>query len=164
MNIQDIVLIYDYNFWANGRILTTAASVSREQFSAPASFPYGGLRGTLLHILEAEMSWRLRYEGMSWPGDLVEADFPTLAAVQAAFQAEEQSMREYLAHLGDDALIKPVTYPIGEPPGTRSRILWHCLYHVVNHGMQHRSEAAAMLTDFGHSPGDLDFVDFIKPL
>jgi uncharacterized damage-inducible protein DinB len=39
-------------------------------------------------------------------------------------------------------------------------ILWKLMVHVVNHGTQHRSEAAAMLTDFGCSPGDLDMVYF----
>ena len=164
MNIQAIHAIYDYNYWATARILDAAAKLSSEQFIAPASFPYGGVRGTLVHILEAEKSWRLRFEGIPWPGDYAETDFPALPALQAALQAEEKAMRSYLARLTDDALAKPVTYPIGEPPGTRSRTLWHCLYHVVNHGTQHRSEAAALLTDYGHSPGDLDFVDFMKPL
>lgn len=34
--------------------------------------------------------------------------------------------------------------------------------HVVIHGVQHRSEAAAILTDYGWSPGDLDFDVFLK--
>ena len=37
-------------------------------------------------------------------------------------------------------------------------ILWQVIVHVVHHGMQHRSEAALLLTHFGHSPGDIDMV------
>ena len=42
------------------------------------------------------------------------------------------------------------------------RILWHTMVHLVNHGTQHRAEAAVLLTDFGHSPGDIDLVYFLN--
>jgi len=38
------------------------------------------------------------------------------------------------------------------------------LVHVINHGTQHRSEAAALLTDAGHSPVDLDMIDYADAL
>jgi uncharacterized damage-inducible protein DinB len=161
MNLKDIQLIYDYNYWANERIFSAAAGLTPEQFAAPASFPFGGLRGTLVHILDAERNWRTRFEGLPYPGDLVEAEYPAAADLQARFRDEEKEMRRYLSGLSDAALPGPVTYDIDIPPGKRTRILWQCLYHVVNHGTQHRSEAAALLTDYGHSPGDLDFTSFL---
>jgi uncharacterized damage-inducible protein DinB len=38
--------------------------------------------------------------------------------------------------------------------------LWHTMAHVINHGTQHRSEGAVLLTIMGRSPGDLDLIDF----
>jgi len=42
--------------------------------------------------------------------------------------------------------------------------IWQMLAHVVNHGTQHRSEAALLLTQAGHSPGDLDMWDHAEEL
>jgi uncharacterized damage-inducible protein DinB len=161
MNLQDILLVYDYNYWANRRILTASEKVTEEQFLAPASFPYGGLRGTLVHILDAEYGWRMFFQHNDWSApELKEGEFPTLAGVRARADQEEQAMRAYLATLSDIDLAGHRYYnnEKGEP---RDRILWHCLYHVVNHGTQHRSEAAALLTEYGSSPGDVDFTLFL---
>ncbi len=164
MNIQDSLLMYDYNYWANKLILAAAEKVTEKQFLAPANFPYGGLRGTLVHIVDAEFGWRNFFQHDNWSAPELKAEeFPTLASVQARADQEEKEMRAYLATLKDKDINghRYYTIPSGEK---RDRILWHCLYHLVNHGTQHRSEAAALLTDYDSSPGDLDFTRFLNSL
>ena len=161
MNIQDILTIYEYNYWANKRLLTASAKISEEQFLATATFPFGGLRGTLVHILDAEWGWRGLFENNSFVADLNPNDFPTVLSIEDRWREEEQAMRAYLTKLRDDDMESHLRYATNTGI-ERDRILWHCLYHVVNHGTQHRSEAAALLTDFGNSPGDLDFTVFLN--
>ena len=72
---------------------------------------------------------------------------------------EQHAMREYLTSLNDEALSSYVRYTT---PEGKERGLWHCLLHVVNHGTQHRSFAAVILSDNGHSPGGLDFTAFFN--
>ena len=43
----------------------------------------------------------------------------------------------------------------------RRTALWVLLTHVVNHGTQHRSEAAEALTLVGRSPGSLDLTSYV---
>jgi uncharacterized damage-inducible protein DinB len=56
VNLQDIQTIYDYHFWANGRILAATARVSPAQFLAPTIHNFGSLRGTLVHLLDSRSS------------------------------------------------------------------------------------------------------------
>ena len=163
MNIQNIQFMFDYNYWANGRILASAAKVTDEQLRAPADIPYGGLHGTLLHIVDAELIWRVLFETKSF-GNYVELkadDVPTYELLAKKFHEEETSMRAYLSALNDEDVNAYLIYQVDEGV-QRDRILWHCFYHLVNHGTQHRAEAAAMLTSYGQSPGDLDFTVFLN--
>lgn len=164
MRLEEITTIYDYNYWATKRLLAAASKLSQDQFIASGAYPYGGLRGTLVHILDAEFGWRMQiqHRPKAWIAEeLEERDFPTLASLEKRWAEEEAAMRAYLAGLKDEDLTGIVSYTI--PEGIlRERVLWHCLYHVVNHGTQHRSEAAAILTGFGQSPGDVDFTLFMN--
>jgi uncharacterized damage-inducible protein DinB len=161
MNKQDILLLYQYNQWASAKILNATTNVTAEQFIAPASFPHGGLRGTLVHALSAQWIWRTRWEGTSPTFLLDPKDFPTVASLQERWAVEEKQLMDFVATITDDRLNNTFRYTNtkGQP---FTKLLWHAMLHVVNHGTQHRSEAAAILTDLGHSPGDLDMILFVE--
>ncbi|MBI5954305.1 MAG: DinB family protein [Chloroflexi bacterium] len=161
MNTKDIQLLYRYNRWANKRILDAAAKATDEQFLATNSYPHGGLRGTLTHTLFAEWIWRKRWEGTSPAERIKPEEFPTLDSLRACWMEEEKALDVFVQSLTDERLNSPFQYKNtrGEP---LENILWHVMAHLVNHGTQHRSEAAAMLTELGHSPGDIDFIIFLR--
>lgn len=162
MKQRDIRTLYDYNYWANARVLRAAAQLTPEQFTAPAHLSHGSVRGTLVHALSAEWVWRVRCEeGISPPAMLQEQDVPTFDALAERWNAEEQAMRRFLHTLHDQQL--EATYRYRTTRGVESSsILWHVLLHVVNHGTQFRSEAAVALSSYGHSPGDLDMIMFFR--
>jgi uncharacterized damage-inducible protein DinB len=161
MRIQDILTLYDYNYWANDRILGAAAKISPEQWGATSTFPYGSLHSTLLHMIDTEFGWRMRCQYNQATPELSVADLPGLDVLKLRWDEEETAMRAYLAAMHDDDLEALVRYTT-DSGEKRERVLWHCLLHVVNHGTQHRSEAAALLTEYGSSPGDLDFTVFLN--
>ena len=119
------------------------------------------MHGALVHTLEAEYFWRILITENRFAEELTAADLPTLADIENRWREEQAAMRAYLTGLSDADLTHIVSYTNDEGV-LRERVLWHCLAHVVNHGTQHRSECAAMLTEFGHSPGDLDFTRFLN--
>ncbi len=166
MNADELRLLFDYNYWATARLMRVAQEVLPEQFTVPNLSSYGSLRGTLVHTLRAEIIWRQCLQGNPQPVDLpVEANFPTPQALYKAWVAEELLMRAYLQGLRDADLLAMVEYKSTKTAdqGLAYRnTVWQILTHVVNHGTQHRAEAAAMLTDFNHSPGEIDLILYYR--
>ncbi len=155
MQADDIRLLFDYSYSATGRVLDAARRLSPEQFtSAPPLEGAHSLQRILVHMLRNEQGWReeLRTGEESTTG-LDPADFPDVATLAAAWDADEEQMRAWLATLGDADV---------NAPDANGGLVWQCLVHVVNHATQHRSEAAMILTHWGQSPGDLDLVFYLS--
>lgn len=165
MDKSTLLTLYDYTYWATLRLLDTTHQAGDEAFAAqhPGLY-YGSLRGTLVHILSAEWIWRTRCQEAISPTSLLDPlAFPTVSSLAHRWRQEESIMRAYLDGLTDGDLQRTVSYQStkGQP---FQNVLWHLLAHVVNHGTQHRSEAALVLTELGHSPGDLDMILYFRNL
>jgi uncharacterized damage-inducible protein DinB len=163
MQKTEILTLFEYNYWANARILQTSAKVTSAQFVAPATVSHGSLRGALVHTLFAEVIWRMRCQGGQYVAFPTESQYPTPEALAKHWKTEEQAMRLYLATLEDNDLNRSLSYTTTKGIDY-AHPLWQILAHLVNHGTQHRSEAAVLLTEYGHSPGDLDMIVYFRSL
>src|SRR5215210_3140774 len=101
MRVADIQLLYEYNYWAHDRILRQVAQLTQEQFDADLGYSWGGVRGTLMHVLGTEQTWRSRWRG---DGDaaLTQPDLRTPEDLAAAWEENRTAMRAYLATLAAD--------------------------------------------------------------
>ena len=153
MLLSDVRYLFGYDRWATRKVLDAALGTDQATWSAPNAIGERGLGGILVHALGAHQRWRHGLTGAPGPGPEPEDDpLPTVEALRAAWEDEWVAMDGWLGRLDDATML------MSEDGVT----LWQALAHVVNHGTQHRAEAAALLTAAGHSPGDLDMIDFAE--
>jgi uncharacterized damage-inducible protein DinB len=157
MRHEEVGEFIDYLFWMRDRILAAAAALTEGEFRSADAVATRNLRATLVHQLECEWAWRIRLSGGSFPeGDLVPADYPTLDTLVDRWRREELELRTWFAGLSDRDLAS-------KPSGDGNPLaLWRYLVYVVNHGTQQFSDAAALLTRLGHSPGEIGYLAFCE--
>ncbi len=72
--------------------------------------------------------------------------------IRGALESSHEGLRRFVGSLSGADVERVVAYTDSRR-NARERPLWQLMAHVVNHGTQHRSEAAMLLTALGRSPG-----------
>ncbi len=154
MQTDEIRTLYAYDRWATRRVLAQLPGLDPEVWSRTDVVDERGLGGILVHQLGAMQRWR---HGFMEDGETPRPErepLPTPEELIAMYDAEWEAFDAWLPTLTDSF----VNYVHEGVP------VWQMLVHVVNHGTQHRSEAAALLTAEGRSPGDLDLIEYAEEL
>lgn len=161
MNPAQAAALFEYNAWANHRVLLKAAHLTAIELAAPAPLSHGSILSDLVHIVDTQWYWREGAQTGNLPVKTLSAsDFEDLAALRIRWEEEDRLLLDYVQSLSAAELEGTVTYkwPQARP---RSRPLWQILMHVYTHGTHHRSEIGRHLATLGQSPGDLDFLKFV---
>jgi uncharacterized damage-inducible protein DinB len=162
MRTVDIEALFDFTYWADRTILEAATTVPDEAFVRPVPVTYRDLRGTLVHTLDVEMSWRRRLRGEPkavWDASLSVEAYPTVAPLTAHWAQDEAEMRTWIHGLGDTDLA--AIQDLGD--GDRFP-LWYYLVHIVTHSEQQRRDAQLILRHLGQEPPDLEFLYYADSL
>lgn len=151
-----LLALYDYGVWANAKLLHIAAQLPDEVYRKRWSEGYQPIHDTLVHNYGADMRWLARWQGNPAPAFVNPAELATLAEIGKRWTVLAAQRRAYIESLSDVQLDAEIEWVRGEERMTLPR--WQAMLTAATHGIQHRSEIAAMLTDAGDSPGNLDFV------
>lgn len=154
MQSDDIRFLFAYDRWATQRVLSVLDDVDSDRWARLNVIGERGLGGVLIHHLGASQRWRIGFETQG-EGEEPEPErepLPTVSELRERWETEWAAVDAWLPTLTD---------------GFTSHVhegvpIWQMLVHVVNHGTQHRAEAAALLSAEGRSPGDLDLIDYAE--
>lgn len=165
MKAHDLLTIYQYNQWANNKVLRKVAKLTPEQLTTPNSLTGGTVFDALIHSYDSEWSWRLAAQEGAKPGKILTAeDFPDFPTLRNTWKEEMEIMLAFIQTLNDDKLQQPHEFIWSPRARPRQRILWQILFHAANHSTHHRAEIGRYLDTLGHSPKDLDFMIWSRRL
>ena len=159
MNKNDIQLLYEYNRWANARVLKTVSALTEEQFRRDLGGSYRSVRDALVHILSAEWIWLMRWKGTSPQAMLDPAEFLELDLVKATWSQIEREQDEFVKGVTDESLSNVVAY-VNTRGETWRYPLTHMMQHLVNHSSYHRGQVSLMLRQLGAAPAPTDLLVF----
>jgi uncharacterized damage-inducible protein DinB len=161
MNIEDLRTLYDFNSWANHRVLESCGSLTPEQFTRDLGSSFRSLRDTLAHIYGAEWLWLERWHGRNPTALPSASDFPDLETTRHRFAEIDRNLVDYVASLtaGDLQRVMEIKTTAG---ALYSQPLWQMLQHLANHSTYHRGQTATLIRQLGAKPVSTDLIGFYR--
>jgi uncharacterized damage-inducible protein DinB len=177
MKKDDIQLLFEYDRWANNRVLDAASSLSSEQFTHDLRGSFCSVRDTLVHIIGGEWGW-LTYWKEACPSSALGGsaslpsgfladlwdrhdalfrprEFPDVAAIRLKWTEVEEEQTEFVSALTEEALERML-------PVRRTQLsLANLMQHLVNHSTYHRGQVAVMMRQLGANCVPTDFHLFL---
>ncbi len=159
MNADAFRRLYGYHFAMNRRLWHHVSELSDEAFDRPSDYSQGSVRQQVWHLMTVDEGWFTELSGGPW-ADYLMPDAPqpvwTRAQIRERWDDVERRQLEFLAGVTDAALLE---HPWAEGDD-KDLVLWEVLFHVVNHGTDHRAQTQRLLTDLGVTTYPIDYVFF----
>ncbi|MGA1247938.1 MAG: DinB family protein [Candidatus Nanopelagicales bacterium] len=144
--------LFQYHFSENKRVLEIAKSLSNEQLHQEVKYSLGSIMNHLAHLVYVDDGW------LSDIANLVPLlDHLKELGLEALMDFTldiEKRMATFLSEQTDeDFFRKPITD--GED---KDLYLWQILFHIINHGTDHRAQLHRLLYDQGVTTQSQDYV------
>lgn len=181
MKLQDINLLFEYNRWANLKILGTVSELTEEQFTREIKSSYSSIRDTLFHILASQwfwqMVWKLSFKATSHRDvptfDIQNAiaqsvrlgempspqNIPNFDKLHNRWAEVDKETQEFITDLTDETLQKEI--PLNDEGKQLRYQLWQTMLQIVTLSSYHRGQVVTMLCQLGIKPPATDLLIFL---
>lgn len=167
MTRDDLQLLFEYDRWANDRMLQAVSALTPEQFARDLGGSLPSVRDAVGHIVGGQWIWLAYWKATAHDAALLadlrkqrDAQFSKdvmsdAASVRSKCKEVEQQLAELVDSLSDQALAKML-------PARNTLIsLAHLMQHLANHSTYHRGQVSLMLRQLGAQPAATDFHLFL---
>jgi uncharacterized damage-inducible protein DinB len=160
MTKKEIQLLFNYDQWADLKLLEVIAKLNGEQYKKDLGSSFNGIHGTLLHILSADRVWLDRWTGKI-PVLLKAENFPTVEVVKKQWDTYQFEVDNLLRSLSEEKLNEPLEYT-NFKGDTYAYPLCQQMQHKINHSTYHRGQVVTMLRQLGVDAVSTDIIKFIE--
>jgi uncharacterized damage-inducible protein DinB len=172
MTKDEVQLLYEYDRWANNRVLQAASVIGVEEFARDLGGRFRSVRDTLVHIVGGEWIWLAYWrEPPVTPASLADLvarrsvlfdpnAFPDAAAVQSKWAEVEKEQIEFVNHVTDELLGTMLPFHTTQLHTTQLKLA-HLMLHLANHSTYHRGQVALMMRQLSAEPVATDFHVFL---
>ena len=161
MSVDYFKQLAAYNKWANARLYAAALDLSEPSYRLHIGVFFGGLHGTLNHLLLTDRLWLKRLTGEGDPPDRLDVILYEDRMELARARVAEDVRLITLIEKCDEAALKGLHSYRTTSGMPQSRLLGDILMHLFNHQTHHRGQAHACLSILtGDEPPSLDLLVF----
>lgn len=159
MDLGTVQKLFEYNTWANTKVLDTVEVLDPGQFTRRVGGSYPSVQATLTHILWAERLWLDRWRGGSREQAWVPEEFSSVASLRSRWREIQGEQHAFLQTLNSERLEAVVGY-INQKGEAWQYPLWQQLYHLLNHSSYHRGQVTTLLRLLDVRACTTDFLNF----
>jgi uncharacterized damage-inducible protein DinB len=142
-----------YHVMTSRQVWEGILRLSETQYMAVEAYSHGSLYALTLHLASVDRRWLAGLKELPDVGHLSNLDYPTRDSVHTIFEQGAADLTAYVNTLTDSE--------IDRVPHAMPFSVGHTLFHIVNHGTEHRSEILRILNDYGIETFDQDFASYL---
>ena len=159
--MDEFLELFDYNAWANRIIFDAVSQLPEDQYFRDMKSSFGGIHGTLCHIVWVEQVWLHRWLGKPNPAVAQGKDLNSLAEVRSRWDEVEGERGRFVGAFTEDRLeetrlVKPSS------GGEYVHTFRQMFRHFINHSSYHRGQIVTFLRQLGADAPSTDLILYYR--